>query len=109
MDDHTRLLLSAFKSNLSRDTRDRIRSLRVFGSYARGEAEPDSDLDILALVDRWTPELQQAIADAAYRAMWDDDFKVILSPKVFTEEEFLTRLQQGYSFYRSVAKEAIAL
>lgn len=32
-----------------------VRQVRVFGSFARGEAKPDSDLDLLIAVDRHVP------------------------------------------------------
>ncbi len=41
---------------------ERLRELRVFGSYARGEANEDSDLDVLVLVDGLGP---LEIADGA--------------------------------------------
>jgi predicted nucleotidyltransferase len=32
-----------------------VRSVRVFGSFARGEARPESDLDLLVEAGAWTP------------------------------------------------------
>jgi predicted nucleotidyltransferase len=40
----------------------RLRDVRLFGSYARGEADEDSDVDVLVLVDGLT---DREIGDAA--------------------------------------------
>jgi predicted nucleotidyltransferase len=46
---------------------DRLRELRLFGSYARGEADEDSDVDVLVLVDGLRDvEIGTVAAEAAY-------------------------------------------
>jgi predicted nucleotidyltransferase len=87
----------------------RVRAIKVFGSRARGEAEPDSDLDLLVLVDRRDSKTERGIDDAAYAAMWDDDFRVILSIKVFGEGEFLDFVRRGWSFFRAAAREGVSI
>ncbi|MBX3226184.1 MAG: nucleotidyltransferase domain-containing protein [Labilithrix sp.] len=34
---------------------ERLRDVRLFGSYARGEAHEDSDVDVLVVIDGLTP------------------------------------------------------
>jgi predicted nucleotidyltransferase len=47
-----------------------LRDVRLFGSYARGEAYEDSDIDVLVVVDALTEkELGAAAGDAAVVAM----------------------------------------
>lgn len=49
---------------------ERLREMRLFGSYARGEAHEDSDVDVLVLVDGLTDrEIGAAAGDAAVVAM----------------------------------------
>ncbi|MBI4699583.1 MAG: nucleotidyltransferase domain-containing protein [Deltaproteobacteria bacterium] len=45
---------------------DRLRELRLYGSYARGEASEDSDVDVLVVVDGLTDlEIGAAAGEAA--------------------------------------------
>jgi predicted nucleotidyltransferase len=44
-------LLSELKAGLQSLYGDRLRGLYLFGSYARGTAEPDSDVDVLIVLD----------------------------------------------------------
>jgi hypothetical protein len=46
------LALVAIKTRLIAEFGERFRELRLFGSYARGEAREDSDVDVLVLLDR---------------------------------------------------------
>src|SRR6516225_2088637 len=45
-------LLAELKSGLKGLYGERLRAVYLFGSYARGEAERDSDLDVLIVLDR---------------------------------------------------------
>src|SRR5437870_675450 len=44
-------LLTEYKSGLKALYRDRLRGLYLYGSYARGKEESDSDLDLLIVLD----------------------------------------------------------
>jgi uncharacterized protein len=86
-----------------------LRRLIVFGSRARGDAAPDSDLDVVALVDTRAPDLERRLDDIAYAVMWDHDFRPIISLKVFSESQFETAAQKGFSFYRHVMLEGVVV
>lgn len=45
-------LLAELKTGLSRIYDARLKGVFCFGSYARGEQDPESDLDILIVLDR---------------------------------------------------------
>jgi predicted nucleotidyltransferase len=85
-----------------------MQTLIVYGSRARGEASPDSDMDIAIILDEKTPDIEAMIEDAAYDLMWRNDFNPVLSVKVFAQSRFLAALEKGYSFYRNIATEGIA-
>lgn len=78
----------------------------LFGSHARHEAGPDSDIDILAVVDR--SELSRyARAVQARRAVAD-----IRLPKdivVLTSEEWTAGLRAPCSLASTVAREGVQI
>lgn len=86
-----------------------VRKVVAFGSRVRGVGADDSDLDLLILVDRREPELEDKIEDVAYQVMWDHDFRPILSIKLFTETGYLERVREGFSFYKTIEREGVAL
>jgi UTP:GlnB (protein PII) uridylyltransferase len=57
----------------------------VFGSRARGDAQPDSDLDILVLVEYLTPAIRKSISDCAWEVGFDVD--ILLQTVVMTREQ----------------------
>ena len=50
-----------------------IVDLRVFGSRARGDAAPDSDLDVFIELEEATPELRQRISEIAWEVGFEMD------------------------------------
>jgi len=50
-----------------------ILDLRVFGSRARGDAAPDSDLDLFIELEEATPELRQRISEIAWEVGFEMD------------------------------------
>jgi len=104
-----RQVVLELKSRLSDDVQKHVKKFILYGSRARAEGKEDSDLDLVALVDEKTPEIEGALDDLAYSVMWDYDFKPIISLKVFSEARFRSAAQKGPSFYRYVEKEGIPI
>ena len=50
----TSALLAEFKVKLQEIYGDRLKGVYLYGSQARGEATPQSDVDILIVLDDWT-------------------------------------------------------
>ena len=66
MGEQDRLLIEEFKRRLPTDIVSHIRQMILYGSRARGDAEQDSDLDLVALVDEHSPDLEYKLDEIAY-------------------------------------------
>ena len=82
---------------------DRIHSIILFGSVARGEAKEDSDVDILVVGDVSLEEL----VDISFPILLK--YGELISAKNMKKEylEYLTK--EGYSFVRNVMREGVVL
>lgn len=77
-------IIDVFKALLNKKIREP--HLIAFGSRARGDAEPDSDLDVLLIVNELTPEIEDYISECAWEAGFN--YGIILVPVVFTRNEW---------------------
>ena len=102
-------VISEFKSKLPQRILSHLKKLIVFGSRTKGNHSEDSDLDMIALVDEKNFDLEKELDEIAYQVMWDHDFKPMISLKVFAEKKFYYAVQKGFSFYRQVDRDGIAI
>lgn len=79
----------------------------LFGSYARGEAEEDSDIDLLIIKDTEKPPLERW--QEVKRLLRDCSRRASVSPLVYTSEEIAHRLSVKDFFIEEVLEEGIVL
>ena len=79
----------------------------LYGSRARGDARPDSDWDILVLLDkeRITLEDMDNITYPIRELGWN--LNEMINPIMFTEKEW--KAKSFIPFYKNVTKEGITL
>lgn len=79
----------------------------LFGSYARGEAGEDSDIDLLIIKDTEKSPLERW--QEVKRLLRDRSRRVSVSPLVYTSEEIAHRLSLKDFFIKEVLEEGIVL
>jgi len=62
--------------------------LILFGSYARGQATPWSDVDVCAVLPRWDADTLEAALDVAWEVGFEHGLIISLIP--MTEDEWET-------------------
>lgn len=80
----------------------------LFGSEARGDARPDSDIDLLILVDKDRVSLsdESRITDDLYNIEFETG--VMINPKVITRKQWDVA-SRFTLFYQNVMKEGVLL
>lgn len=81
--------------------------VQLFGSKARGDATPESDVDVLVVVRRDEPKLIDALYDLLLDAC--PSHNVYISLKVFSEAEYERLNHPRTPFMQNVAREGVAL
>ncbi|NNN04522.1 MAG: hypothetical protein HKL90_01340 [Elusimicrobia bacterium] len=85
--------------------REKCLSVAIFGSYARGEARPGSDLDVLVLLGDSSHEEKVRASLQAGAEKFYDLFGVSLAPYVIGTEEFAQRLKRGDKLIKALVRE----
>ncbi|MCL1495065.1 MAG: nucleotidyltransferase domain-containing protein [Pseudanabaena sp. Salubria-1] len=85
---------------------DRLVKLILFGSHARGEANPDSDIDLLAVLKSPVSQFQEILnmSELRVKMLLEQDELVSIIP--MSEEDFHTR---NVALLRNIRKEGIEL
>ena len=98
-------LLADFRSGLEAIYRDRLRGLYLYGSYARGNPQWDSDLDVLVILDRLDSYGAEIDRTSELVSVASLRYGISIS-RVFTTQQAWFDVQDG--FLSQVRQEAIA-
>lgn len=82
-------ILDLFVQQMRQRLGDHLRQVILFGSRARGDFEPDSDYDCLAVVDEVSPAVKNEIIEVIGEFLYNHD--VIFSIFPITEEKYQQR------------------
>lgn len=86
-----------------------VKQIILYGSYARGDYNKQSDVDIMILTDLSFEEIEEyrdRISDIAYDIELDTG--IILSPVIKNIEKYNSRIS-FVPFYKNVEKEGVVL
>jgi len=97
------------KDRLVQKYKDRLLLLKLYGSKARGDSHPNSDIDLLAVVKRDSLKIRDKFFEEIYEVMSKYDFKFLICLVVMGKREFETYKNGNFSFYRNITREGIDL
>jgi predicted nucleotidyltransferase len=99
--------IRAFVGRLHESFPGEILHIALFGSKARGEGGPWSDIDILTVVREESWSLRGEISTLAARVSLEYD--VLIGPRVIGQERWERMRRDGFSLYRNIMAEGIPL
>ncbi len=103
---HVDHLLTELKVGLNGIYGSRLKSLYLYGSYARGEEDEESDLDILVILDQFDSYSREIDRTSQLASDLSLKYGITVS-KVFVRE--IEWLQGDTPFLSNVREEAIPL
>lgn len=98
-------VLINFKNLLSKRINDF--ELFLYGSRARGDSKPDSDMDVLVIAGQVTKEIEDYVSDCAWEAGFEHN--IIVVPLAYTRAEWETSPERSSSFAQAIRREGIAV
>jgi predicted nucleotidyltransferase len=99
------ITLNELKSSLLKELGDKVKSIVVYGSVARGEADEESDLDVFIVLE--DNSIYRRVSDIAYKI----DLKNRTATSIFwvTPKELMKYLKNGSPFIENVVSEGFVL
>ena len=102
-------MLEQMSSQLQALFGSHLKNIILYGSYARGEADDDSDVDVLVLVDLPREEIvryRRAVAKIASEYLFSDN--ILIAP-IIENQAFFEQHQAVLPFYRNIVSEGVRI
>lgn len=102
-------VLKKYVEDLYKIYGEKLRTVILYGSYARGDFRPDSDIDIMILVDLSDDEIRNKgdmLSDLTFDYNFDNDLEIM--PIVKNVGHF-NKWLRAYPFYNNVKNEGVEL
>ncbi len=109
MPQSTNEMLKRYVEDVHKLYGNQLKTIILYGSYARGDYRSDSDIDIMILVDLEDEEIKEkgrSLSNVTFEYNFDND--VAIMPIVKNAEHF-NKWLRSYPFYYNVRKEGIEL
>lgn len=109
MSDKMQSLMDLYVTEIKKIYGSHLRQIILYGSYARGDYGPDSDIDIMIFLDLSDMELKVYSKQLFYMTYdFNMDNDVDIKPIAKSEKHF-KKWVLNYPFYANINKEGIVL
>ena len=99
--------LESYRKTVEERLGELLEEIQIFGSKARGEATPDSDLDILVVISDGGWEEKDAVTEPGYLSSIGTS--VVPSFLVLTRAEWQERERKRAPIWRTIARDGVAV
>ena len=98
-------LLRLFRDELGRALGSNLEEIILYGSQARGDEMPDSDVDVLVVLGTASNRDREKVHQIAYRLMWDREFQPLIALNIIDREYYLLLREARSSYLRIIQRE----
>ena len=106
MNEKVKTILTEFRRGLETIYGERLLKVVLFGSQARGDAAPDSDIDVLVVLEGQVLPGQEIRRTGGLASRLGLEHDVALGLVFLSEEEFVHR---DFGLVRNVQREGVAV
>ena len=99
--------LDAYRRILKEQYPGIVERMAIYGSKARGDDHPDSDLDVLLIVKNEAAHLKRQLRRIGYELAATSD--AVPSIMAYTQDEWETRRESGAPFQQAVERDAVPI
>ncbi|MHB8073141.1 nucleotidyltransferase family protein [Desulfosporosinus fructosivorans] len=99
--------IELFSKSIKEKLSANIKDVRLFGSVARGTDTPESDIDILVLVEKDDRDISDAIMDIVVDINLEYD--VVIIPIIITGSHYANPLFRETAFFHNLEFESVTL
>jgi len=107
MNEHLSKIISNFTKDAHYILQDNVIEKYLFGSYAKNQYTPESDIDILIIINNYNIEFQYKLSELA--SDYSINYGVYISPILKDFELWEKNKQYNTLFYQEIAKAGIKL
>lgn len=103
------MILKTFAKQAKEIFADKLKGIILFGSYARGDSDEGSDIDVMLLVDIDKIEIKKyrnKIVDIITDLDWN--YEIVLAPIIQNYEEF-EKYKDDLPFFHNVETEGVLI
>ena len=104
-------IIKEFIDGVNKILGNRIKKVILYGSYARGDYNESSDIDIMILTDLSNQEIikfREQVWDLAYDIECENHFEIEISPLLKNIDKYNYWLE-ALPFYMNIQKEGVVL
>ncbi len=99
--------IALFRRRLATELGDTLEKVVLFGSKAREDDRPESDIDLLVVCNTEDWRVSNTVYSIATDVLLDTD--ISLSPKVLSRREYYQVKESSAPFWTNVLREGIAV
>ena len=81
-------LMAKLKKGLTELYGSRLKAVILFGSYARGDYDKNSDLDVMIVLDNYQSRWEELVRSAELASALSLDYDVTISRTIMSEEQW---------------------
>ncbi len=102
-----RTAILAYVKRVALDFPDKVQSIVLYGSQARGDARQDADIDLFIVINQNSLSLKQALAEIAWQVQFTHN--VIISDIIRSVDQFQQMTNERFPYFINLENEGILL